>query len=161
MIVKRVGTYLLIAAIVGALCTPCSGNEDTSADVTVALSRQKPLWVHVTVRSRASTRVTVPDYRLPWKNVNSIMVVALTASERVIQSVYPIEDTSRQGISFEPNEEQSGEINLQMKLTGLDSAVRKSDIHLFWAYQAPKELNIPSWSGGWVLIPQQTSTNSR
>jgi hypothetical protein len=155
MTVKRIGTYLLIAAIVGALCTPCSGNEDRSADVPVALSRQKPLWLHVTVRSRAPTRVTFPKYLLPWGREHSIMIVAITPSERLIQRVYPVDDSGRERVSFEPNEQQGGEVNLQMKLAGLDSAVKKSEIHLFWAYEAPKELNIPRWSGGWVLIPQE------
>jgi hypothetical protein len=34
-------------------------------------------------------------------------------------------------------------------------AIKKSDIQLFWAYQAPKELNLPRWSGGWILLPHQ------
>jgi hypothetical protein len=42
-----------------------------------------------------------------------------------------------------------------MRFKGLDAALKKSEVHLFWAYEAPKQLNIPHWSGGWVLIPKQ------
>jgi hypothetical protein len=36
-----------------------------------------------------------------------------------------------------------------------------SDVHLFWAYEAPKELNIPHWSGGWMLIPKTKMSTRR
>jgi hypothetical protein len=48
-----------------------------------------------------------------------------------------------------------------MKLISLDEALKKSEVHLFWFYESPKELNIQHWSGGWVLIPKQTPSNSR
>jgi hypothetical protein len=55
----------------------------------------------------------------------------------------------------EPNDTQSGDINLQMKFIGLDSAIKESSVRLFWAYNAPKELNISDWPGGLIFIPQQ------
>ena len=58
-------------------------------------------------------------------------------------------------VSMDPNEQRSGDVDLPMKFKGLDIALKKSDIHLFWTYRAPKELNIPMWSGGWILLPQQ------
>jgi len=55
----------------------------------------------------------------------------------------------------EPNDTQNGDINLQMKFIGLDLAIKKSSVRLFWAYNAPKELNISDWPGGLIFIPQQ------
>ena len=88
-------------------------------------------------------------------------LVAVTPRENYLKIAYPIDDPSPETVSFEPNEQQSGDINLQMKLIGLDEALKKSEVHLFWFYESPKELNIPHWSGGWVLIPKQTPSNSR
>jgi len=82
-------------------------------------------------------------------------LVAMTPREDYLERSYPIDDPSPEEVSFEPSEQQTGDINLQMKIVGLDAALKKSDIVLFWAYEAPKELKIPRYSGGWILIPQQ------
>jgi hypothetical protein len=84
-----------------------------------------------------------------------MMLIAVTPDERFIQRVFPIDDPSPEQVTLGPNEAQSGEVNLQTRFKGLEAALGKSDVHLFWAYEAPKELNISRWSGGWVLIPQQ------
>jgi len=84
-----------------------------------------------------------------------MMLIAVTPGERFVRRGYPVDDPSPEKISMEPNEQQTGEVNLQMRFIGLDAALKKSDIHLFWAYEAPKELNIPRRLGGWVLIPRQ------
>jgi hypothetical protein len=56
---------------------------------------------------------------------------------------------------MELNETRTGDFNLQMKFIGLDAGLKKSPVHLFWAYRAPKELNISEWPGGLIVIPQQ------
>jgi hypothetical protein len=73
----------------------------------------------------------------------------------VANRIFTIDDPSPEGISLEPNASISGDIDLQRFVPGLDKALKKSGIHLFWAYQAPEELHIARWSGGWVLIPQR------
>jgi hypothetical protein len=146
---------LLLAAALCLFSVPSGGNEDALPDVKVELSTQKPLWLHITIRSRAETRVTFYKWRLPWGNLNSVKLVAMTPGEKYLERGYPIDDPSPEKVSFEPKEQQSGDINLHMKIIGLDAALKKSDIFLFWAYEAPKEMNISRWSGGWILVPQQ------
>ncbi|MDR3715256.1 MAG: hypothetical protein P4L51_20785 [Puia sp.] len=58
-------------------------------------------------------------------------------------------------IPIEANGTISGKIDLQKLIPELGEALKKSDVHLFWAYKAPEELQIAHWSGGWLLIPQQ------
>ena len=146
---------LVVAVTLCIFSVPSGGIEDTSPDVKVELSSQKPLSLHVTVRCRAETRVTFDKYLLPWGNIHSMMLIAVTPGERYIKRIYPIDDPTTYRVSMDPNEQQSGDVNLQLRFIGLDAALKKSDIHLFWTYQAPKELNIRRWSGGWILIPQQ------
>jgi hypothetical protein len=134
---------------------PSGGREDTSPDMKVELSSQKPLWLHITLRSRAETRVTFWKWQLPWGNYNSMMLIAVTPGEHFVKRAYPVDDPSPEKISMEPDEQQAGELNLQMRFIGLEAVLKKSDVHLFWAYQPPKELNIPRRLGGWVLITQQ------
>lgn len=152
---KRLGKCLLLGFSLGILSVPVGGNDDFSPNVTVELSKEKPLWLHVTVRCRAKTRVTFYKYQLPWGNYNSMEFVAVTPNEHFIERIWPIDDPSPEKISMEPNETRSGDTNLQMKFIGLDSAIKKSPVRLFWAYNTPKELNISEWPGGLIFIPQQ------
>jgi hypothetical protein len=131
------------------------GNEAMSPDVQVALTSQNPPALHVTIRSCAETRATFFKWRLPWGNRNTMILVALTSDRNYITRNIPIDDPSSERVSMEPNESLSGDVSLDKAFTGFDAALKKSDIHLFWAYEAPKELRIAHWSGGWILIPQQ------
>ena len=60
--------------------------------------------------------------------------VAVTPDEHFIERIWPIDDPIFEKISMEPNEVLSGDVNLQMKFIGLDKAVKKSSVRLFWAY---------------------------
>jgi len=84
-----------------------------------------------------------------------MILVALTSDRNFITRNIPVDDPSPERVSLEPNESLSGEVSLDKAFSGLDAALKKSDINLFWAYEAPEELHIAHWSGGWLLIPQR------
>jgi hypothetical protein len=83
-----------------------------------------------------------------------MVLVAAKSYSEPLKKVLPVEDPARKQISVEPGQTLSGTLDLDGIFEGLDEARRKSDVHLFWAYQAPPELNIGRWSGGWILLPQ-------
>jgi len=152
----RIARCLILAVAFLAFSVACGGSETkSSSDIQVQLTNQKPLSLRFTVWSRAATRVAFRKSRLPWGNRYSTILVAVTPHGEYLERNFPIDDPSPEKITIGPNESVSGEINLQNVFGGLDGALKKSDIHVFWAYQAPKELNIAQWSGGWILIPQQ------
>ena len=137
------------------LSIACGGAETTPPDIQVELNSKKLLSLRVTLRSRAETRVNVVKWRLPWGDGNpSMILVAVTPGKEYIVRSIPEEYPSYERVPFEPNGSRSGDVSLDKYFTGLDAALKKSDIHLFWAYEAPKELHIARWSGGWILIPQ-------
>ena len=146
---------MIVAVIFLIFSVVSGGSEVLPSDVQVELDSQKPLSLRVTVRSHSETRVTFPMYRLPWGNRNSMILVAVTPGKDYIKRNLPVDDPSYERVSLEPNESLSGDVSLDKAFTGLAAALRKSDIHLFWAYEAPKELGIARWCGGWILIPQQ------
>ncbi|SRR6266478_9726758 len=153
---SSISKCLFATAIFCFFSASSDGNEDASPDVKVELSSQKPLWLHVTVRSRAETRVTLYKYLLPWGNLNSMLFVPVNRyGQCVVEKAFPIDDPSPETVLIEPIGALSGDMDLRRFVPGLEKALKKSDIHLFWAYKAPEELNIPRWSGGWILIPQQ------
>jgi hypothetical protein len=84
-----------------------------------------------------------------------MILVAVTPGKDYIVRNFPIDDPSYEKVSVEPNESLSGDVSLEKAFTGLETALKKSEIHLFWAYQTPDELHIARWAGGWILVPQQ------
>jgi hypothetical protein len=147
--------YMFALAAVLVLAVPIGGAEALHSGIQVELDSQKPLSLRVTLTSHAETQVTFPKYRLPWGNRNSMILVAVTPGKDYIVRNFPIDDPSYERVSVEPNESLSGDVSLEKAFTGLEAALKKSEIHLFWAYRAPEELHIARWSGGWILIPRQ------
>jgi RHS repeat-associated protein len=148
--------YLIALVAVLVLAVPCGGSETPPWDIQVTLSNQRPLVLNVTVRSRSDDRVTLPKWRLPWGNRNSMLLVAVNDDGICIDNKYYVEEyPNYEKISIDPNGFVSGEIDLRRSIPELVEALKKSDIHLFWAYKAPEDLHIAHWSGGWLLIPRQ------
>jgi len=83
-----------------------------------------------------------------------MILIAVMPNGRDLEEILPIDDPTSERISLAPNEAASGFISLARRFKGLDEALVKSDVNLFWAYKAPKELNISQYSGGWILIPR-------
>jgi hypothetical protein len=123
--------------------------------IRVELNPEKPFWLHVTVRSGAETTATFFKSQLPWGNRYSMVIVAVTPHGGCLDKELPIDDPGPETISLAPRESLSGDIDLRWFIRDLSSVTKKSDLQLFWAYQAPKEVKIAHWSGGWILIPRQ------
>jgi hypothetical protein len=150
--IARSPLILIMAAL--ALALPSARTQSQPEGIRVELD-QVHLALHVTVSSQASSVVMIGKWQLPWGNANSMILVAVTDNKGYVDRNLLIDDPTTEQVSMKPNESMSGDVSLQEAFAGLDSALKKSDVHLFWAYQSPKELHIPRWSGGWILIPQK------
>ncbi len=149
--------FLRVAALLllFASCATSIGSETTPPGIRVELIPEKPLWVRVTVRSGSDRTATFLRYKLPWGNRNSILFVAVTPSGAPIEVSIPVDDPMFDEISLGPGQSLTGDINLDYFFSHLSRAMKRSEVHLFWAYESPEELHIPHWSGGWILLPQQ------
>jgi hypothetical protein len=146
----------ILAVLVSvALSAARTGSETMAPGIRVELIPEKPLWVRVTVRSGADRTATFLRYKLPWGNRNSILFVAVTPEGTPLEVSMPVDDPIFDKISLAPRASVSGDIDLNQFFSRLSLATKKSDVHLFWAYESPEELHIPHWSGGWVLLPHQ------
>jgi len=145
---------MIVITAVLFLALPSARTQTQSQDIKVELD-QEHLALHVTVSSGASSVVTFWKWQLPWGNANSMILVAVTRNKEYVDRNLFIDDPTPERISMQPNESLSGDVSLEKAFTGLDAALKKSDVHLFWAYKAPEELRIPRWSGGWILIPKK------
>jgi len=84
-----------------------------------------------------------------------IFVPVNSDGQCIAERLLPVDDPGFQKVSLNPNESISGDMDLRRFVPELEKALKKSDVHLFWAYKPPEELRIGRWSGGWVLIPKQ------
>lgn len=126
-----------------------------SAGILVKTDHDNPLMLKVDLRSGSETRVTIYKSRLPWGSAYSMILVAVMPDGEMVKKELSVDDPSPEQISLNPKESVKGEIDLRKIFRGLDAMSQKSDVQLFWAYEAPEELHIPRWSGGWILIPKQ------
>jgi hypothetical protein len=147
--VKYCCLLLLLSAIHGEA-------QKNPTGIDVKLNAQEPLQLRITVRSLAKTRATIYKSDLPWGLRDSIILVAVLPNGESLEQNVISGDASIEKISLESNESVSGGINLKNVFKNLDVAIRKSDIHLFWAYRPPNGLNLPRWSGGWILLSRQS-----
>lgn len=154
--ILAVGTVVLLLLVTATL----GRSQSIPVGVQVEAKPEKPVLLHVTLRSSAEVPVTLLESKLPWGSRYSMVLIAVTTEGKCLEKELYIDDPSPERISLKPNEALSGDIDLEKIFRGLDDALKKSDVNLFWAYEAPKELGIARWSGGWVLIPQQTKVGS-
>lgn len=84
-----------------------------------------------------------------------MILVAVAPDGELLKKTLPIDDPSPEQVKLDPNQAITGEFDLREIFDDLAEISKKSDIQLFWAYEAPAELHISRWSGGWTLIPKQ------
>jgi hypothetical protein len=131
-----------------------AGGQTTVPGVHVELDAAH-LSLRVTLQSGAEVPVTFYRSLLPWGNRYSMVLEAVTPTREPLKQNLYIDDPGPGRVTLEPKAALSGDVDLQKMFVGLDKALKKSDVIVFWAYKAPNGLGIPTWSGGWVLIPQQ------
>lgn len=150
-------TFLAVAGAVVFLFSACPiGRSQTMpAGIQVVTDRDNPFMLRVELRSGADTRVTIYKSRLPWGSAYSMILVAVMPDGQIVNKELPVDDPTPVQVSLDAKELIKGEIDLRKVFRGLDKVLKKSDVQLFWAYEAPEELRIPRWSGGWILIPKQ------
>jgi hypothetical protein len=66
----------------------------------------------------------------------------------------PVADAVMREVSVKAGETLTGDVDLRNVIGDLN-VLKKSDVLLFWAYEAPAALHLPRWTGGLVVLPQQ------
>jgi hypothetical protein len=131
------------------------GPRRTPGGIRVELRVAAPLRLGVTLQSIAATRTTIFKGDLPWMSQHRMILVLVGPSGECVRRDEVIGHPPPGEILLNPNETVSGDIKLSVAFKDFDRDVRRSELHLFWAYESPPGLGLPQWSGGWILIPQQ------
>lgn len=130
---------------------PC---KSLSPGIRVELDPKRPLSLRVTLQSASHNTETIERSRLPWAWRYAMVFVAVREHGQPLEMELPVEDPVTTKIVVHPGETLTGDINLNAVIRDVGEVNKQSNVHLFWAYESPKELDIPHWSGGWILIPQ-------
>jgi hypothetical protein len=148
-------TLCIAALFLAALSNPGFAQNTPKLGTEVALSREDPLHLRVTLTSGAATTVKINRFDLPWGYRYSMVFTPARPDGDALELLLPVSDPGLREISVKPGETLTGEVDLRYVIRDL-SVLKKSDVLLFWAYQAPAELHLPRWQGGLVVIPRQT-----
>ena len=129
-------------------------SQTKNSGVEAELRTTDPVCLRITVRSLATAPATIHKSDLPWEIRRSIILTAVTSSGDSLSQNVVAGDPSLQKITLNPGQSVSGDIDLKAVFKDLDGARRNSEVLLFWAYRSPDGLNLPKWSGGWIVIPR-------
>jgi hypothetical protein len=153
--VSNKGMRILSVALLflGVFTSVVFPQDAQTPGVRVALHRQDPLRLRVTLTSGAATTATIYRADLPWGFRRSMTFSAVRPNGEPIDLI-SIGDPGGTEVSIKPCETLVGEVDLRHVIRDLN-ALKKSDVLLFWAYKSPEELQLPHWTGGLVVIPKQ------
>lgn len=151
---RRRKAVISLLVLFMSLASPCAA-DPSFPGIRVELNRAKGLSLHVTLGSGSATTVRFSYSRLPWASGDSMVIVAAVAGGRCLRRDLPVGDPMLHEIALEPGGSLSGDIDLEKLFPDIRNTLKQSDVQLFWAYEAPQALQIPRWSGGWILVPEE------
>ena len=82
-----------------------------------------------------------------------MVFAAVRPNGDAVELPLPVSDPGLSEMSVKAGETLTGDIDLRYVID--PNALKKSDVLLFWAYEAPAALHLPRWTGGLVVLPQQ------
>jgi hypothetical protein len=127
----------------------------------------QPLSVQVSVRAVATgprlafvvknvsdEPVTLEEWRLPWGQRQSVVVIAAERkSGAPLKQATLIDDVFQSPkVTINPGKSLSGEIDLTHYVADIDSKLRKTDLILFWYYNSRGVAGSLGEYGGWLSL---------
>lgn len=152
---------LFLCCLVAAVSVACraAAQDKRSADplglsVKASLDR-KALAIKMELALKPDKAVTIYESDLPWKNHDSIVIVAANLRGEPLNRSLPIDDPGPATIEIKGQYESRGTIDLQYQFPTLADEINKRDVLIFWSYQLRSIDGVPSERvGGWFLVPK-------
>jgi len=162
-------TLFGLATLVGLLCligyaatgaSPDSNGSDLGLTASAVREPNGPWRLQFELRYTGDTPLAVTEGSLPWKNPHDLLLVArkLTgAGVSLSETNSPPRDLPSSSFTLNPGDTLSGSVNLSARLPELATAIRESDVILFWSHEVKSADSqaLPRLNGG-VVIPRQS-----
>jgi hypothetical protein len=104
-------------------------------NVAAELTQGAPYVLRFSVRSLSQGSVRLYTSDLPWGNVSSLVLEAVTATGRRLQRDAPIDDPDIAVTELRPGGLMSGLIDLKKEFPHLTEIAGNEEVLIFWSYR--------------------------
>jgi hypothetical protein len=127
--------------------------QPLSVEVTAKSTPAGPALTFV-VRNVSTNPVTLEEWRLPWGQRQSVVVVAAEPkSGAPLKEVTLIDDVfSSPKVTIKPGDSLSGDIDLTHYVADIDKKSRTTDLLVFWYYNSHGAGGSLGEYGGWLTL---------
>jgi hypothetical protein len=154
-----------LAAIITAVCgtadAACGTAGRTTLSLTVASSCSDRLncRLHMRLSNRSAKPVELYASLLPWKRYGMLLLAAENRpNAEVLPMAWPTDDPDSRTVILPPHQSLAGDIDLQTRFTTFSSAIDRSDVVLFWSYDANCIGGSSPVARGSLVIPRLAGT---
>jgi hypothetical protein len=156
-------TTLIILLVLFGYATSGAPSDPNLSDLGLTASAVRDLnggWrLQFELRYTGESPLVLSERSLPWRNPRDLLLVACAlnaADPRPAAADFPIRDLPPTSLTMNPGDTLSGSVNLSTRLPGLATAIRTSDVILFWSHEikAADGQTLPRLNGG-VVLPRQ------
>jgi hypothetical protein len=118
----------------------------------------------LTLRNAGDRDLTLFNGYLPWRFWHSMTLKAVEDAPGAPclpgPRLVPIQDPVSATTTIKPGRSVAGQIDLRERFPGIEKALRRTDVIVFWSYQGrvtgPMSATVPLQRvGGWLLVPHR------
>lgn len=157
-------TTLIILLVLFGYATSGAPSDPNFSDLGLTASPVRDAngtWrLQFELRYTGEAPLVLSERSLPWKSPRDLLLVACAlnaAGTRLAAADLPVQDLPSTSVTLNPGDTLSGSVTLAARLPGLATAVRASDVILFWSHElkSPDGPELPRVNGG-VVLPRQS-----
>lgn len=118
--------------------------------------------IHFRFKNVSSGPLHIYPFALPWGNVNSLDVAALSARGKLLPLFSPIDDPSFEDqLVLPPSETREGDVVLSDRIPDLESARVSDDVVVLWCYRLYVQNEEGARCASGVLVVPKTAKKLR
>jgi hypothetical protein len=156
-------SLVVVLTLIGLSATGAPSDPSASdLGMTVSPVRDaKGAWfLQFELRYSGDVPLVVDERSLPWKSPRDLFLEAFqlnAAKTRLSRPESAMRDIPRAPLTLNPGDVLVGNVNLSARLPELTTALRDSDVIVFWSQQIRStETSTPPRLNGGVVIPRQS-----
>ena len=157
-------TTLIILLVLFGYATSGAPSDPNLSDLGLTASAvhdPNGAWrLQFELRYTGEAPLILSERSLPWKNPRDLLLVACAlnaADTRLAPADLPLRDLPSTSLTLNPGDTLSGSVNVSARFPGLATAIRASDVILFWSHELKSQgsQEFPRRTGG-VVLPRQS-----
>jgi len=160
---KTVGV-LLMGYWLTAIAIGAQGNSEVPIDVKAEIRREgkSNIILYTTLKNSSSNSITLWNVDLPWGHFRNMIVVVVPLSQPTpLKEWFSPSNPIWEEVTLKSGESTSGEVRLSHKFPNLGRALSRTNVLLFWSYQANTvDEKVLVRQGGQLIIPKNANKSA-